>query len=34
VIWQRHHLLAAIVALVIAAAFLAFMAPELGWLGR
>jgi hypothetical protein len=30
--WQRHHTIAAVIAVVIAAAFLMFMAPSLGWL--
>jgi hypothetical protein len=34
VIWQRHHTIAAIVAIVIAVAFLMLFAPSLGWIGR
>jgi hypothetical protein len=34
VIWQRHHTIAAIIALVVAAAFLMLFAPSLGWLTR
>jgi hypothetical protein len=33
-IWQRHHLIAAIVAIAIAAAFLMLVAPSLGWIGK
>jgi hypothetical protein len=32
--WQRHHTIAAIVAIVIAVAFLMLMAPSLGFLTR
>jgi hypothetical protein len=32
--WQRHHTIAAIIAVVIAAAFLMLVAPSLGWIGR
>ena len=32
--WQRHHTIAAAVALIVALAFLLFMAPSLGLIGR
>jgi hypothetical protein len=32
--WQRHHTIAAITAVVIAAAFLMLVAPSLGWIGK
>ena len=31
---QRHHTIAAIVAIVIAIAFLMLFAPQLGWITR
>jgi hypothetical protein len=34
VIWQRHHTIMALVAVVVAAAFLLLFAPSLGWIGR
>jgi hypothetical protein len=33
-IWQRHHTIAAVVAIAIAAAFLMLVAPSLGFLTR
>lgn len=33
-IWQRHHTIAAIVAIFIAIAFLMLFAPSLGWITR
>lgn len=33
-IWQRHHTMAAVVAIVIAVAFLMLFAPSLGWIVR
>jgi hypothetical protein len=33
-IWQRHHTIAAVVAIVIAAVFLMLVAPSLGFLTR
>jgi hypothetical protein len=32
--WQRHHLIAAAIAIIVAVAFLALFAPGLTWLGR
>jgi len=32
--WQRHHIIVAIVALFVAAAFLMLFAPSLGFLTR
>jgi hypothetical protein len=32
--WQRHHTIAAVIAVAIAAAFLMLMAPSLGFLTR
>lgn len=32
--WQRHHTIAAVIAIIVAVAFLLFMAPSLGWLGH
>jgi hypothetical protein len=34
VIWQRHHTIMAIVAVIIAVAFLMLFAPSLGWITR
>jgi hypothetical protein len=33
-IWQRHHLVWAVIALIVAAAFLMLFAPSLGWITR
>jgi hypothetical protein len=33
-IWQRHHTIMALVAIVIAVAFLMLFAPSLGWITR
>jgi len=33
-IWQRHHLIYAVIAIVVAAAFLMLFAPSLGWIAR
>jgi hypothetical protein len=30
--WQRHHTIAALIAIIVAVAFVLFMAPSLGWL--
>ena len=32
--WQRHHTIVAIVAIVVAIAFLMLFAPSLGWITR
>ena len=33
-IWQRHHTIAAVVAILVAIAFLMLFAPSLGWIAR
>jgi hypothetical protein len=32
--WHRHHLFFAVVAIIVAAAFLAWFAPQIGFLAR
>jgi hypothetical protein len=32
--WQRHHFIAAAIAIIVAIAFLALFAPQLGFLLR
>jgi len=32
--WQRHHTIAAIIAIIVALAFLMLFAPSLGWITR
>jgi hypothetical protein len=32
--WQRHHFIAAVIAIVVAIAFVALFAPSLAWIGR
>jgi hypothetical protein len=32
--WQRHHIIAAAIAIVVAIAFLALFAPQIGFLLR
>jgi hypothetical protein len=32
--WQRHHTIAAIIAIIVAIAFLMLYAPSLGWVTR
>jgi hypothetical protein len=34
VIWQRHHLIYAVIAIIVVAAFLRLFAPSLGWITR
>jgi len=34
VIWQRHHLIYAVIAIIVVAAFLMLFAPSLRWITR
>jgi hypothetical protein len=33
-IWQRHHTIYAVIAIIVVAAFLMLFAPSLGWITR